>query len=293
MRAPEPTLLVPVAASSLALALAFIPARAEAFSGFLKEPRSGYVKLSFDHLQSSDLYSTSGERLAVSQEFTQNNLSLYAEVGVFDALTVGVSGPLLRLNSFATSEVAAGLGDLQLFLKTGLEWAGFHGALIGAVEFPTGQDELNVETDFDGVRTNLPTGDGETNFWIRAAISRSFSMTSWLHSYASVHGGVNLRTAFSHQIAVGGELGLSPKGWFWLQVSLEALFTPTPVEELNPAGIFLFGEGTEYVAFGLSLSVPIPGTPISITGDYRNTFANLRNLYAGSTFGGGLSVAWD
>lgn len=275
------------------LVLTSLSPRAEAFSGFLKAPGAGYVKLSFDHLQSSDLFSTSGERFPSSQEFTQQNLSLYAEVGVLDFLTVGLSGPILRNNSFERSDVATGLGDLQLFLKTGLELAGFHAALIGAVELPTGRDEFLVDTVDEGIQINLPTGDGEANFWIRAALSRSFALAPWLNSYASIHGGVNLRTEFSHQVAVGGEIGLSPKNWFWLQFRMEALFTPTDEEDLNPAGIFLFGEGTEYVAYGFGLSVPIPSTPIAITGDFKNTFANLRNLYAGSTFGGGLSIEWD
>jgi hypothetical protein len=149
-----------------------------------------------------------------------------------------------------------------------------------------------VDTDFERIRTNLPTGDGETNVWLRRAVSRSLPAPRWLNAYLSVHGGVNIRTEFSEQIATGAELGLSPVSWLWIQGRLEALFTPAPTEELDPRGIFLFGDGTEYVAAGASVSIEIPATPLWLALDYRNTFANLRNLYAGSTFGAGLAADW-
>lgn len=294
MSAPDPHLPSPSLFARLpALTLLLWGSPAFAFSGFLREPAAGYVKLSFDHLDSSELYSTSGDLLPTSGTFSQSNLSLYGEVGVLEFLTVGVSGAALRLNRFDTSETATGLGDLSLFAKLGGEWKSFHGALIVAVDFPTGRSEAFVETDFEGIRTNLPTGDGETNVWIRAALSRSLPTPSWLPTYVSIHGGVNLRSRFAHQVGFGGEFGVSPGGWFWLQARIDAQLTPADVEDLDPEGIFLFGEGTEYVAVGVGLSVPIPGTPISITGDFRNTFANLKNIYAGSTFGGGLAIEWD
>lgn len=286
--------------SGLRRALAFFilflggawPARSEAFSGFLKEQYSGYVKISFDTLRSTDLYSTEGELLSTSGEFTQNNLSLYAELGVLDYLTVGLSAPVLRFNSFDTSEVATGFGDLQVFAKSGLQLFGIHGALITAVEFPTGRSEALVDTDFDGIQTNLPTGDGETNIWVRLAFSYEIPTPDWLSAYASIHGGFNWRSEFAEQFQTGLELGFNPGGWVWIQGKLDALFTPTATEDLEPAGIFLFGEGTEYVAAGVSASVRIPETPLWVTFDYRNTFANLRNLYAGSTFGGGIAADW-
>ena len=165
-------------------------------------------------------------------------------------------------------------------------------ALTTAIEFPTGRSENLVDTDFDGIRTNLPTGDGETNIWFRVAVSRSLPGPDWLSWYASVHGGFNLRTEFAEQFETGFEVGVNPFGWVWIQGRIDALFTPTATEDLEPAGVFLFGEGTEYVAAGGSLSVRIPKTPLWASFDYRNTFANLRNLYAGSTFGGGIAADW-
>lgn len=266
------------------------PSPAFAYSGFLQEELSAYVKVSFDSLMSSDLYSTSGERLDASGAFTQNNLSLYAELGLHENLTVGLAGAVLRMNSFDTSDVATGFGDLQLFAKLGAELAGFHGAFIAAVELPTGQSEYLVDTEFEGIRTNLPTGDGETNVWLRLALSRPIPLPAGWSAYASIHGGVNVRTAYAEQLATGFELGVAPLPWLWIQGRMEALFTPTAVEDLDPTGIFLFGEGTEYVAAGASVNLRIPSTPLWVTADYRNTFANLKNLYAGSTFGFGLAA---
>ncbi len=104
--------------------------------------------------------------------------------------------------------------------------------------------------------------------------------------------GYNLRTKFSNQVEAGVELGLNLFGYVWMQGSLTALFSPTATEDLDPTGIFLFGEGTEYVAGGLSASANIPRTPLWLSVEFRNTFANLRNLYAGTTFGAGLAADW-
>lgn len=268
------------------------PQDAEAYSGFLKEQNSGYVKLAFNTISSNDFYDTSGNLFDFGSNFTQHTLSLYGEFGLLPYLTAGVSAPVLRLNSFATSDTAAGVGDLQLFLKTGLEFAGFHGAFMVAAELPTGRREALVDTEFEGVRSNLPTGDGETNFWLRLALSRSLPTPDSLPAYASVYVGYNVRTKFAEQVDTGFELGVQLFGWVWLQGSLSAQFTPAAVEDLDPTGIFLFGEGTEYVAGGLSASARIPKTPLWLSFDFRNTFANRRNLYAGSTFGLGLAADW-
>ncbi len=268
------------------------PETASANSGFLKEPGAGFVKLSFNTISSNRLYDTEGNLFDFGSDFRQHNLSLYGEVGLLEHLTVGVNAPVLRLNSFETSDTAAGLGDFQLFAKSGLQRWGFHGAVTIAAEFPTGRSEALVDTEFEGVQSNLPTGDGETNFWLRAALSRALPTPDYLPSYASVHVGYNLRTKFSNQVETGVELGLNLFGYVWMQGSLTALLSPTATEDLDPTGIFLFGEGTEYVAGGLSASANIPRTPLWLSVEFRNTFANLRNLYAGTTFGVGLAADW-
>lgn len=275
------------------MVLCLAPANASAQSGFLRAPYSGYAKLSFTTLSSNDFYDTSGNLSNFGGDFTQRNLQLYGEVGLHKYLTAGINATVLRLNSFENSDTAAGLGDLRLFAKSGLQFLGFHAAGIVEVELPTGRSEANVDTEFEGVRTNLPTGDGETNIWFRLALSRSIPVADWLNAYFSVHGGLNLRTEFAEQIEIGGELGGNILGWVLVQGTIGAQFTPTATENLDPRGIFLFGEGTEFVVGGASVSVRLPSTPLWLSFDYRNTFANLRNLYAGSTFGLGLAVEWQ
>ena len=268
------------------------PSRALAFSGFLKPPGSGYVSLTFTSLSSSDLYSTEGALLPSSGEFTQNNLSLYGEVGVLKHLTLGASIPLTRFNSFDTSDVATGFGDLSVFAKTGLQFLGFHGALIVWVELPTGRNEFPVDTEFEGITTNLPTGDGETNVWYRLALSRSIPLYKQLSSYVSIYGGFNHRTQFNNQLGAGGQIGFSLPKWGGLEFSLDALITPADTEDLDPSGVFLFGDGTEYVAGRIAAYAEVPKTPLQVTVSYRNTFANLRNLYAGTTLGVGIAAQW-
>ena len=277
--------------ASMFATLAF-SSTAEAYSGFVKNSGSGYVKLSFNTFASNDFYDTSGELSSFGSEFSQQNLSLYAEYGVLDFLTVGIDAPLLRLNSFETSDTAAGVGDLTLFAKVGTSLAGFRLSLTLAPEFPVGRSEALVDTAFADIRSNLPTGDGEFNVWTRVAVSRTLPTPNAIPSYASVYFGHNLRTEFADQLEVGGEVGVSLWGWVWLQGRLTARFTPTSTENLKPEGIFLFGEGTEYVAAGGSLSVRVPETPLWAHVDVAHTFANLRNLYAGTTVGAGLSVDW-
>jgi len=268
------------------------PSAARAQSGFLKEPGSGYVKLSFDTISSNRFYDTEGDLFDFGGDFTQHNLSLYGEVGVLPYLTAGVSAPVVRLNSFESSRTATGFGDLQLFLKSGLQALGFHAALIFAAELPTGRSEAIVETDFEGVTSNLPTGDGEANFWLTFALSRPLPTPDFLPSYASAFVGYNLRTKYSNQLDTGFELGLQLFGWVWLQGKLVARFKTVGVEDLDPTGTFLFGEGTEYVAGRFGVSAHIPQTPLWLSFDVQNTFAHLRNLYAGTTFGVGLAADW-
>lgn len=266
-------------------------ATAHAYSGFLKQTNSGYVKFTFDTLTSRDLYLTTGDLIDTGTEFTQRNISLYGEYGVTSYLTVGVNAPLVRFNSFEMSETGTGLGDIQIFAKAGLTVAGFALALTVAPEFPTGRDEV-LEPDGFGGRINLPTGDGEFSTWFRLAASRALPGPDWLASYVSVHGGYNLRGKWADQIGVGGEIGVSFVDWVWVQGRIEALFSPTPVEDLDPEGIFLFGEGTEYVAVGGSISGRIPATFLWLDVGVQHTFANLRNLYAGTTFSVGLAADW-
>lgn len=267
-----------------------------AYSGFLQEAGSGYAKVSISTFSSTDLFSTSGERLTFGNaEFTQRNLALYAEYGLLPFLTVGIDAPVLRLNSFDTSDTAAGLGDIAVFAKTGLELWGFHLALIVAPEFPTGSDEQEVDTEFEGIQTNLPTGDGEFNLWTRVAVSRSLPLNRlvhWLNGYASAYVGYNFRTTYSDPYAWGAHLGLIAFDRVLLQGSIEGLVNNTPVEELDPRGIFLFAEGTEYTAVGGSLGVHIPDTPVWLTVDAQHLFGDLRNIYAGTTVAAGVALDW-
>ncbi len=273
------------------LLIATLTEPASATTGFVKPPNDGYVQLTFDTFSSRDLYLTNGELLDLGTEFTQQNVSLYGEYGLTSYLTVGFHAPLARLNSFEMSDTGLGFGDLSIFAKAGLTMATVAFALTVAPEFPTGRDEILVDDGFGG-RVNLPTGDGEFSTWFRVSASRSFSFTEWLNAYVSAHTGYNLRAKWADQIAVGGEVGVSLFGWMRVQGRLDALFSPTPVEDLNPEGIFLYAEGTEYVAAEGALAVRIPSTPLWLNVGLRNTFANLRNLYAGTTVSVALAAEW-
>lgn len=273
--------------SALVVSALATPQLASAQSGYTQKQWGGFVKLAYNTITSNNLYTVQGDLLDNGSDFTQHNVRFYGELGVTDYLTVGLTAPVLRLNAFETSDTAAGFGDLELFAKAGTELFGIHGALQVNVELPTGRSEALTPTEFD-TNINLPTGDGETNVWFRLALSRSIPSPDWMSAYASVYTGLNVRTGFTNQAEVGGEIGAQFFEWVWVQTRIRSLHRLAAIEDLDTAGTFLFGEGTEFVSGGVEISGRIPATPLWLSFEVSNTFANLENLYAGTTWGFGL-----
>ncbi len=209
-------------------------------------------------------------------------------MGIVPGLNAILNAPLVRVNRYANTGRAAGIGDLQLGLKYGLDlFAGLKLAATVAVDFPTGNSDAVVQTD-TGANLLLPTGDGEFNVWTILALSRSIEP---IHGWFNTYFGVNARTSgLSHQLQFGVEVGTFLFDAIYAQARFRGQFVPS--DDLNVAGGFIYAEGTEYLSIGLGLAYPIPRTPIAVTLDWEQAIAQQQNLYAGPVISVGVSYEW-
>ncbi|MEZ4826454.1 MAG: hypothetical protein R3C61_09185 [Bacteroidia bacterium] len=279
--------------TGLLLAFVFFVSGLTAQSGWTREPGQGYVKAGVQGFASDQYYNLAGDLLTTSQ-FRQQAVSLYGEYGIGKRLTVIAAFPLLKVNSFETTEAVAGIGDLRAELKYAILKGSFPVALSVAPELPTGSRNnysQNKTTSFE--RINLPTGDGELNVWTTLAASHSFYP---FPAYVSVYGSFNYRTgfngsAFRNQVKAGAEIGYQIKGKLWVNGRLGAQKTlgqpGTPVD-------FIRGDGTEYTSLGFGAAYSIT-KKLSLTLEYQNyldlIFAR-KNLYTGHIFSAGISYEW-
>ncbi len=266
-------------------------ARAEAYSGFTKGRGEVYVKVAFSTFTSNDFYDLSGRLNDRGQDFTQRNLGIYAEYGILDELTVSANVPALRINSYANTNSALGVGDIQLALKYGVRLFGFHLSASVMPELPLGDSDATVQTD-SGLNLVLPTGDGEFNVWTQLALSRPFSISAlkWMDGWASVGVGYNVRTkGYANQVGFGGEVGLRLFELAYLQGRLRGQIVPS--DDLDTASGFIYGEGTEYLTVGAGVAVVVPETPLLGTFDFEVPVAGQMNLYSGPVFIAGIALA--
>lgn len=275
------------------LAYWFLVSGLSAQSGWTREPGQGYVKASALVFGSDQYYNLAGEALTTSQ-FRQQAVQFYGEYGLTKRLTFITSLPMLKVNSFETTEAVAGIGDLHAELKYALLKGSFPVALSIAPELPTGSWNnyaQNKMTSFE--RINLPTGDGELNIWSTVAASHSFYP---FPAYVSVYGAFNYRTGFSgndfrNQVKTGVEIGYQIKGKLWVNGRLAAQKTlgqpGAPID-------FIRGDGTEYTSLGLGAAYSI-SSKMSVTFEYQNytdlIFAR-KNLYSGNVISAGISYEW-
>lgn len=270
---------------AIAAGLALKAPTAQAASGFVREPGAGYAKLFFSSFSSKDYYALNGDLRNGGQRLTQRGVSLYGEYGLIRHLAIAINVPGFRSNSYSESDTARGFGDVFVELKGGETFAGWHTAIAVAGEIPTGRSRAFVDNGAGGV-INLPTGDGEANIWVRAAVSRSIDA---LHAYASADVGYNVRTkGFTDQVGFSCEVGHHLLDRIWLAARLRGLFTRGSASPNVP---FLYGEGTEYLAIDGGIAVPVLDA-LQLTFDYTNIAAARRNVYGGSLFSAGVAAQW-
>lgn len=271
----------------------FFSCSATAQSGWTRSQGSWYAQMEAGYFSSNEYYSTEGVR-NVGNTFYSYALKAYAEYGLTDHLTASLNWPLLKMQRFSGTESAIGMGDLQLGVKYALSKR-LPIAIGLAVDIPTDDGRLFAEAKEEnelGIREriNLPASDGEINVRSYLAVSQSFNGGK---TYASAFGSFNYRTqGYSHQWQSGIELGqlLFQRLWVIGKLNQQGRFS----EEVNRGVSFLYGEGTTYSAYNLSVLYKINDHWL-ITTSYQNFTDFLipkRNLYDGGTFSIGMALEY-
>lgn len=212
-------------------------------SGWTREKSSMFLKLDYSTFSADKYYTPSGIELTTAK-FRQNSFNLYGEYGLKDRLTLITSMPLLRRNSFKTSEPVYGIGDLRMELKYRL-LKSFPLAISVAPEIPTGRKNAFSSSKSDpNDKINLPTGDGEFNVWTTLAASGSVGKV-----YSSIYGSYNFRTkykglSFRDLYQLGFEVGVNPMKDLWFNTKIRAQFSTG--DSKYPELGFVRGDGTTY-----------------------------------------------
>ncbi len=268
--------------------LLFLPLVASAQSGWTRRAQAWFLKLDASHLSADHYYNPNGDELKTSV-FRQTSINLYGEYGFRPRLTFIVHAPLLRLNRFETTSVAAGVGDLRLEAKYRLTGNQLPVSVSLAAELPTGRaNAYAANKTFPDDRINLPTGDGEFNVWATLAASKSFGKT-----YASAFAAYDFRTQYQGKkfrdlYQFGAEIGYNPWKPLWLNAKLRAQFSNGLSQ--HPELGFVRGDGTTYTLVSTEAFYKFsPHWGMSatyLTGS--NWIAPFRNIYIAPYFSVGV-----
>ena len=264
------------------------PLFAGAQSGWTRTAKGLFMKVDASFLSADTYYSPEGNAISTST-FNQRTLNFYGEYGFRERLTFIVQAPLLRLNSFETTETAAGFGDLRLEAKYRLTGNDLPVSVSIAPEIPTGRaNAFAANKEFPDDRINLPTGDGEFNVWATLAASKSFGKV-----YASAFAAYDFRTKYEGKkfrdlYQFGAEVGFNPWKPLWLNAKLRAQFSNG--ESQHPELGFVRGDGTTYTLASAEAFYKITGNwGVAATyltgGDW---IAPFRNIYIAPYFSVGV-----
>jgi len=270
------------------LSLVLLPLSTSAQSGWTRRAQAWFLKLDVSHLSADSYYNPNGDKLKTST-FRQTSINIYGEYGFRPRLTFIAQAPLLRLNRFETTDVAAGMGDLRLEAKYRLTGNRLPVALSLAAELPTGRANAYASNkEFPDDRINLPTGDGEWNMWATLAASKSFGKM-----YTSAFAAYNSRTRYAGKkfrdlYQFGAEIGYNPWKTLWLNAKLRAQFSNGLSQ--HPDLGFVRGDGTTYTLASAEAFYKFnPHWGVSatyLTGG--NWIAPFRNIYIAPYFSVGV-----
>ncbi|MBT2162194.1 hypothetical protein [Zobellia barbeyronii] len=277
------------------LMLSFCATYLQAQSGWTREAKGFYVQATASYFSSNDYYTTEGRLADQGSTFNSSGLLLYGEYGISNRLTAIVDVPLVRLNSFSTTETVGGVGNIQLAVKYKL-LKNFPLSLQVALDIPSNDGENFAQSkspdDFGQINEiNLPLSDGEFNVWTTLAASHGFANGK---TYASAFTSINFRTeSFSNQLQVGAEVGhlffdkLYLIGKLKIQEKLSS-------EINNQSGSFLYGEGTTFTNIGITSMYKLNDhlNLVANYSDYAGFLVERKNIYDGGTISLGLSFEY-
>ena len=261
--------------------------------GWARQKGSYFTKLDFTTFSSNDYRTPSGLALETSK-FNQKAVNFYGEYGVSDKLGLVVAMPLLRANAFETTNTMFGPGDLRIDVKYNpfriREYVFPLSFAIGA-EIPTGRRNAFASAKDNPLESiNLPTGDGEFNFWATTALSIPIGRKL----YASSFFAYNKRTTYDSKqfkdlYQVGFELGVNPIKNLWLNSKLRSQFT-TGDSQFPELG-FVRGDATSFTVISGELFYRFTDKwGVSVTYFSGNDWlGKAKNLYLGSYFSVGVT----
>lgn len=261
-------------------------------SGWLKPKGVGYAQLSAASLSTGNYYNLDGDQLTTS-EYRAYGLTAYAEYGLSDKFNLLFNGPLLRRQSFVTTEATYGVGDVRIGGKYALSSGDWPVSLTVEAELPLSpktQFARNEVQNTPGIvdQINLPASDGELNFWGTLAVSRSLSGRSFISGF----GAFNVRTrGLSHQFKAGVEVGYQFFDKLYVMGQLSA---QRSIGEPERGLSFVRGEGVSYTAAGVTLfyeldehlNVVLAGTT------YNDLIFARKNIYSGTALNVGVAYKW-
>ena len=258
-------------------------------SGWVRQKGEVFGQLSLARFQSDRYFNLDEEEVSTST-FMQNNLYLYAEYGVTEHLTIIANMPLLRGHGFETTDPVWGTGDLRIDAKYGILQQTLPISFGIGVEAPVARANRFAENE-DGLgNVNLPTGDGEWNFWATVAVSASLHP---LPAYINLSGGFNKRTSYDginlrDQWVANSQAGYLFFQKLWLQLSLGVAQSLGEAEGLVS---FVRGDGTAFTQYGLSLAYELNDQWSLGLQYYNNADFLIRraNVYSAPTLGLTLS----
>jgi hypothetical protein len=256
-------------------------------NGWLRPKGALWSQLSFQKWTSDDFYNLQGQALT-TLPFTTSEMSIFAEYGLSNSITGLVNFPIRKSSEFANTESGVGIGDLRVEFKFKPFKSSFPFAIQIGAELPTGKSEIKAYNDDKQLGfINLPSGDGELNFWSHLIASKSFSKKI----FGSIYTGYNLRTKyqnqpFNDQLKAGLELGYSPYSNAWFILKYNALYV------LGQSGVnadFIRMSGTTFSQYSILFLTNVYkrfGISVQMSG-FTNAPSMLRNVYAGEylTFG--------
>lgn len=255
-----------------------------------REQGKFYLKTSIFTLR-SNLYATLNGEEIESADFQLFGALLYGEYGLTNALTATVNFPVLKSLGFNTTETKTGIGDLAIDFKYQLVSGDFPVSIGLGIELPTGDEKGFGFVNGSDQKSYLvlPTGDGETNLWVRAFASHSFYPVA---AYLSIDAGYNFRTQnfdskFTNQVEFGAEGGYKIAGTVWIKAALRSL-APARTPNATAGASFLYGEGVQSLSaiFGAAIEV---APHFNLSAEVSQPFGSLKNLYRGTTFAVGLA----
>ena len=270
---------------SAGLLLSAAPA-AHAGGGWIRPAGGAYAKIGLTNVSTTRYYTLSGEAITTNR-FTQQVVSVYAEVGLGHHLEAVLNFPAYRRAKFSTSTATQGIGDAQVGLRYGVLRGAWPLAVSVAAELPTGNpDARGTNTNNSQLEIALPTGDGELNVWTRAALSHSFSS----QVFATIEGGYNARTkGFTNQYSYSAQVGYLAFGKAWLTGTVRTLGNVRAPRPGRLASIGI-GEGVAYSTAALGANYAAT-KHLWVTADWATGFGRLRNVYLGSQLT--VGVAWE